>query len=112
MKLDNRVAAVTGGTAGIGRAIAEAYLDEGARVAVMARDPAKGAKHAVNGLTKSVAQEVGQQGVTVNAICPGLVITDIIRDTRPATSQAMGIGRGHYWRADQRGRWHSAILMR
>ena len=49
------------------------------------------AKHAINGLTKAVAKEVGTQGVTVNAICPGLVITDIIRDNGPATAEAMGI---------------------
>ena len=49
------------------------------------------AKHAVNGMTKSVAQEVSAAGVTVNAICPGLVITDIVRDNGPATAEAMGI---------------------
>jgi 3-hydroxybutyrate dehydrogenase/3-oxoacyl-[acyl-carrier protein] reductase len=49
------------------------------------------AKHAVNGMTKSLAQEVGASGVTVNAICPGLVITDIVRDNGPATAEAMGM---------------------
>ncbi len=49
------------------------------------------AKHAVNGMTKSLAQEVGPLGVTVNAICPGLVITDIVKDNGPATAKAMGI---------------------
>ena len=49
------------------------------------------AKHAVNGMTKSVAQEVSAQGVTVNAICPGLVITDIVKDNGPATAEAMGL---------------------
>ena len=49
------------------------------------------AKHGVNGLTKSLAQEVSAQGVTVNAICPGLVITDIIKDNGPATAKAMGL---------------------
>lgn len=49
------------------------------------------AKHAVNGMTKSLAREVGAQGVTVNAICPGLVITDIIRNNGPATAKAMGM---------------------
>lgn len=49
------------------------------------------AKHAINGMTKSVAQEVGASGVTVNAICPGLVITDIVKDNGPATADAMGI---------------------
>lgn len=49
------------------------------------------AKHAVNGMTKSLAQEVGTAGVTVNAICPGLIITDIVKDNGPATAQAMGM---------------------
>lgn len=49
------------------------------------------AKHAINGLTKSLAREVGRSGITVNAICPGLVVTDIIRDNGPATADAMGM---------------------
>ena len=205
MKLEGRIAAVTGGSAGIGRGIAEAYLTEGASVAVMARNAEKAekmlaevgagdrlifiqgdamdqasvegfvdqtaahfgrvdilinnaggagdlqptislsdesfdecmkwnvystfwgtrralkymteqswgriinissmegkhgkpvltayttAKHAINGMTKSVAREVGTQGITVNAICPGLVITDIVRDNGPNTAEAMGM---------------------
>ena len=205
MKLKGKVAAITGGSAGIGLAIATAFLREGASVTIMARDPAKGAsavdklgggehsvfiqgdatvqadiegfvdgtierfgridilvnnaggagellplveltdesfdhtmklcvystfwatrralrpmldqqfgriinissvegkigkpvfssytaaKHAVNGLTKSTAQEVGTEGITVNAICPGLIITDIIKASGPATAKAMGL---------------------
>ncbi len=205
MKLEGKVAAVTGGTAGIGRSIAEAFLEEGASVALMARNadkaaqvldeigagarctfiagdatsqadverfvdetaahfgsldilvnnaggatdlqpvvqltdeafdlaikwnlyatfwacrralpgmcergygriinissvegklgkPAMGAyvaaKHAINGLTKSIAHEVGTMGVTANAICPGLVITDIVRANGPDTAKAMGM---------------------
>ncbi len=49
------------------------------------------AKHAINGLTKAVAKEVGTQGITVNSICPGLVITDIIKANGPATAEAMGL---------------------
>ncbi|MEU3474118.1 NAD(P)-dependent oxidoreductase [Rhodococcus sp. 05-340-1] len=49
------------------------------------------AKHAINGMTKSIAREVGTQGITVNSICPGLVITDIIKNNGPSTAAAMGM---------------------
>ncbi|MGB3711550.1 MAG: SDR family NAD(P)-dependent oxidoreductase [Erythrobacter sp.] len=205
MKLEGKIAAITGGTAGLGRGIAEAFLAEGASVALFARNPDKGAKvleelgvgdralfvsgdvmnqadvegfidrtvetfgtldilvnnaggagdlqplvqlsdetfdeamkwnvystfwatrralppmidkrdgriinmssmegkhgkavftaytaakHAVNGITKSLAREVGEVGVTVNSICPGLVVTDIIRQNGPETAKAMGM---------------------
>lgn len=205
MQLENKIAAVTGGSAGIGRGIAEAYLAEGARVCIMARNVEKAermleeldagdrlvfikgdatnqsdieafinetvsrfgkldilvnnaggsydlkpmvdltdesfdhtmkwniystfwatrlalktmiannwgriinissiegkhgkpvfsaytaAKHAVNGMTKSVAREVGTLGITVNAICPGLIITDIVKDNGPETAKSMGM---------------------
>jgi NAD(P)-dependent dehydrogenase (short-subunit alcohol dehydrogenase family) len=35
-------------------------------------------KHGVMGLTRSLALEVGPSGVTVNAICPGYVDTDMV----------------------------------
>ena len=205
MKLEGKIAAVTGGSAGIGRGIVEAYLAEGARVTIMARNASKAekmleeigagenlsfiqgdamdqasvehfvdetinqfgridilvnnaggasdlqqtvdwsdeagdrckewnvystfwgtrralkamipqkwgrvinissmegkhgkpvltaytaAKHAVNGMTKSIAREVGTEGITINAICPGLIITDIVRDSGPQTAEAMGM---------------------
>ena len=36
------------------------------------------AKHAVVGLTKAVALETAEQGITVNAICPGYVWTPLV----------------------------------
>lgn len=48
-------------------------------------------KHAMNGLTKAVAKEVGTTGITVNAICPGLVWTDFLEQTGPDTAKSMGI---------------------
>lgn len=50
MRLENKVAIVTGGAAGIGRAIVEAFVREGARVAIADRDLAA-AKAAVASVT-------------------------------------------------------------
>lgn len=48
-------------------------------------------KHAVNGLVKSAALETGTSGVTVNAILPGLIETDIVRETGPTSAEMMGL---------------------
>lgn len=37
------------------------------------------AKHALIGLTRALAMEVAGQGITVNAVCPGTVATDLVR---------------------------------
>lgn len=49
------------------------------------------AKHGVAGLTKTVALEVAEQGVTVNAICPGYVLTPLVQKQIPETAKARGI---------------------
>jgi 3-hydroxybutyrate dehydrogenase len=49
------------------------------------------AKHAINGLTKSCAQEVGTMGITVNALCPGGIETDTMRELGPGAAESMGI---------------------
>ncbi len=48
-------------------------------------------KHAVNGLVKAAAHEVGTLGITVNAILPGIIETDIVRATGPDSAIAMGM---------------------
>jgi 3-hydroxybutyrate dehydrogenase len=49
------------------------------------------AKHGVAGLTKTVALEVAEQGITVNAICPGYVLTPLVKNQIPDTAKTRGI---------------------
>ena len=49
------------------------------------------AKHGVAGLTKTVALEVAEQGITVNAVCPGYVLTPLVEKQIPDTAKARGI---------------------
>ena len=48
-------------------------------------------KHAMIGLTKAIARENGTSGVTCNAICPGLVWTDVLVATGPDSAREMGL---------------------
>ena len=50
--------------------------------------PYTAAKHGLIGLTKSLAVELGKEGITVNAVCPGPIhtgITELIPDEHKAT---------------------------
>jgi 3-hydroxybutyrate dehydrogenase len=49
------------------------------------------AKHGIAGLTKTVALEVAQHGITMNAICPGYVWTPLVERQIPDTAKARGI---------------------
>jgi len=49
------------------------------------------AKHGVAGFTKTVALEVAEHGITVNAICPGYVLTPLVEKQIPDTAKARGI---------------------
>ena len=49
------------------------------------------AKHGILGLTKTAALELAEFGVTVNAICPGYVLTPLVASQIPDTAKARGM---------------------
>ena len=49
------------------------------------------AKHGIVGLTKTIAMECAEFGVTANAICPGYVKTPLVEKQIPATAKERGI---------------------
>ncbi|MDX0994673.1 3-hydroxybutyrate dehydrogenase [Sinorhizobium medicae] len=49
------------------------------------------AKHGIMGLTKTVALEVAENGITVNSICPGYVLTPLVEMQIPDQARTRGI---------------------
>ncbi len=68
------------------------------RIIVIASDSAKrgeaglavydASKHAVLGLVRAVAMEVGAMGITANAVCPGFVRTKMLQDAAAQLAEA------------------------
>jgi 3-oxoacyl-[acyl-carrier protein] reductase len=78
--LDGRVAVVTGGAQGIGRAIVERLLESGASVAIWDRDRA---------LTEKTASELSRSGAVIPVTCDVTRLTEI-EAARDATVTALG----------------------
>ncbi|HEY1460123.1 MAG TPA: SDR family oxidoreductase [Casimicrobiaceae bacterium] len=111
--LQGKTALVTGSISGIGLGIARALARDGANIilngfgdtkkidalknsiasehAVEVRHDGAG-EHGIAGLTKTVALEVAEHGITMNAICPGYVWTPLVQKQIPDTAKARGIG--------------------
>jgi 3-hydroxybutyrate dehydrogenase len=49
------------------------------------------AKHGIMGLTKTAALELARSGITVNAICPGFVLTPLVEKQIPDQAREKGI---------------------
>jgi 3-hydroxybutyrate dehydrogenase len=49
------------------------------------------AKHGVLGLCRAVAKEGGRRGVRANVICPGFVMTDMVKNQFPTLAKDLGI---------------------
>ncbi len=55
-------------------------------------------KHGLIGLTRSAAIELGKEGITVNAICPNHVPTDLGNWQRETLSARRGLSMDDYWK--------------
>lgn len=81
MRLEGKVAVVTGGSQGIGEAIARRYADEGAAVAILNRDGAAGA---------AVAESIAQAGGRAVAISCDVSRIELLGDAVSAVHEALG----------------------
>lgn len=86
-KLKDKVAIVTGGDSGIGRAVALHYAQEGAKIAIVYVEEHEDAKITLQAMQEegaevsSFAGDLAERGIRVNAVAPGPIWTPLIPST-------------------------------
>nr|WP_322625349.1 SDR family oxidoreductase [uncultured Flavobacterium sp.] len=63
----------------------------GGLVGVPGRAAYHASKHGILGLTKSAALEYAQQGIRINAVCPGIIVTPMVEGMLTNEAEAMDI---------------------
>ena len=102
MKLQNKIALITGGGRGIGRAVAHAFAKEGAQVAVAAR---------TEGQVERVAKELAEQ-FQIQAIAIACDVSDAISVKAMFAKVQEAFGRGPDILVNNAGIAESALLTR
>jgi NAD(P)-dependent dehydrogenase (short-subunit alcohol dehydrogenase family) len=62
-----------------------------AKTGSMNQSPYNASKHAMLGLTRCLALETALDGITVNAVCPSYVDTELLRETAPGWAAMYGV---------------------
>src|SRR5687768_3202653 len=81
MELRNKIAVVTGGSKGIGRAIAAAFIGEGAHVAISARNADE---------LQQTAKEIHRDGATVLPVPADVRDPDSVRTLEKMVREKLG----------------------
>lgn len=104
--LKGRRVLVTGGSQGIGYAVAKAFLQEGANVVIAARDPAR-LDDAVHRLSESGGDRIRAKSIDLALPGAAEALADEYRDTDILVNNAGAIPTGDIFEVDEK-RWREA----